>query len=125
MIYTELNKKGNFDSWDKTKLAEIKNGKFNNTIGKLLYENDEVIAWKIELQPSERLPFRRHTNNYSCKSLTDGLLVSRNINGSATLLRFNKGDSFFWDCTKNEMIHDLENVGEDTVEISIIEEKSK
>lgn len=90
MTFTELNQKGNFDSWDKTKLAEIKNGKFSEAIGELLYENDEVRAWKIVLRPSERLPFRRHTSNYSCTNLTDGLLVSRNVDGSATLLRFKK-----------------------------------
>ena len=123
MTVTELNHKGNFDSWDKIELAEIKNGKFRKAIGELFYENDEIRAWSILLRPSE--PFRRHTSNYSCTSLTDGLLVSGNIEGSATLLLFNKGDRFFWDCTENEMIHALENVGEATVEISIIEEKPK
>lgn len=123
MTSIELNQKGNFDSWDKTKLAEIKNGKFSEAIGELLYKNDEVSAWKIELQPLQRLPFRRHSGYYRCICLTDGLLVSRNVNGSATLFRFNKAESFIWDCTANEIIFDLENLGEDNVQLSVIEEK--
>jgi len=122
MTFTELNQKGDFDSWDKTKLAEIRDGKFSDTIGKLLYENKEIKVWEIVLRPTERLPFRRHKNSYSCTSFTDGLLVSRNINGQAELIRSNNGDSFFWDCTDKEMVHDLENVGENTVKIIIVEE---
>lgn len=74
------------------------------------------------LEPGERLPFRRHLNAFSCNCLTDGLLLSRNINGAVDLLRFERGETFFRQC-EEEAVHDLENIGEHTMKVTIVEEK--
>ncbi|TMM56002.1 hypothetical protein FEE95_15275 [Maribacter algarum] len=122
MTITELNPKGNFDAWDASKLKEIKKGKFSETIGEVLYESAELNLWQIELQPFERLPFRIHRNNYSCVSLSDGLALSRNVNGQIILIRLQKGKHFYKECSEIEMITDFENVGEDSLKIAIVEE---
>ncbi|MDO6518836.1 hypothetical protein [Zobellia uliginosa] len=123
MVLTELNPKGNFDSWDKKKLNEIKQNTFSTKIGDILFENDELILSEIILKPGERTPFRKHCNDYSCTCFTDGLLVSRNVNGQIGLLRFDEGDQFYWTCSTKETIHDLENIGENTVIIKVLEIK--
>jgi len=123
MNLTEIIPIGDFDSWDKTKLDEIKKEQFSEAIGTSLFENEEIKLSEIILEPRKRIPFRRHKNNYSCTSFTDGLLISRNINGQVGLIRLKKGDNIFWECKDNEMIHDLENVGEETVKIAVVEEK--
>lgn len=123
MEVIELVGKGGFDAWNEAKLNEIRKGKFSEAIGEALYENAEIRLWKIQLKPSERIPFRRHRNNYSCTIFSEGLLVSRNINGKVILLRLSKGDTFYQECISDEMIHDLENIGESTVKVTVIEEK--
>jgi len=124
MKLIELIKVGDFASWDQQKLDEIKKQEFSETIGNFLFENEEIKLSQIILEPKERIPFRRHLNSYSCTFLTDGQLVSRNINGQIGLIRAKKGDILFWECHENEMIHDLENLGEETVKITVVEQKT-
>lgn len=124
MEVIELVGEGGFDAWNEAKLNEIREGEFSEAIGEALYENAEIRLWKIQLEPSERIPFRRHRNNYSCTIFSEGLLVSRNINGKVILLRLSKGDTFYQECKSDEMIHDLENIGESTVKVAVIEEKA-
>lgn len=123
MTITEINAVGNFDTWDKVRLKEIEDQVFTKDIGKLLYENKEFKLWEIDLKPFERLPFRLHNNNYSCTSFSDGLVLSRNVNGQIILIRLQKGHNFYKECTKIEMITDFENVGDEDVKIAIVEEK--
>lgn len=123
MIWTEINPEGNFDTWADTKLKEVKEGNYSDTVGEILYENNEIILWEITLAPFERLPFWRHTNNYSCTCITEGLALTRNINGRISLLRINKGDHLYANCFKNELIRDLENIGDTVIKIAVVEEK--
>lgn len=122
MILTKINPEGNFDCWSASWLAEIRSKNFSSAIGQSLFENNEVRIWQIVLAPNERLPFRKHLNAYSCNCLTDGLLLSRNINGAVDLLRFERGETYFREC-EEEAVHDLENIGEHTVKVTIVEEK--
>jgi len=123
MIVTELNPKGHFENWDKKKLKEIKENGFNDKLGDILHEDEQCILYDIVLKPKERLPFRNHKNDCSCTSLTDGLLLSRNTNGQIALIRIEKGRCFYWKSKEGEMVHDLENIGENTVILKILEIK--
>lgn len=123
MVVTELNPKGQFENWDKNKLKEIHEQKFSNEVGDVLFENDDLILSEIVLKPKERLPFRYHRYDCSCTSITDGLLITRNINGQIGLLRIEKSKCFYWKHKKDDMIHDLENIGENTVIIRLLELK--
>lgn len=124
MTYTIINPDGNFNCWKETHLCEIKAKKFSNSIGKLLYENKDIIVWKITLKPGERIPFRIHNNNYSCTSFTNGLLISRNINGRIVLLRLRKGGNMYRECREKKEVVDSENIGEETIILSVVEEKT-
>jgi hypothetical protein len=121
MIITKINEKGNFDCWNEVLLKEIRVKEFSSDLGIKLFESEDVVLWKIKLEPNERLPFRSHLGTYCCNCLTDGLLLSRNADGAVDLLRFEKGDYFFRRC-EEEAIHDLENIGESMVKITIVEE---
>ncbi len=123
MTLTEINPKGNFDTWKKDKLNEVKNDQFSSNLGKPLFENNSIKLWEIQLKPSETTPFRRHTQNYSATSFSDGLMVSRNTNGRIVLIRLKKGDNLYFECQQQEIIHDLENIGESTIKIIVLEEK--
>jgi quercetin dioxygenase-like cupin family protein len=122
MLLSQINPKGNFRPWNKTMLREVQKKHYSSDIGEVLFENNELKLWKITLEPKQRIPFRRHYNTYSCNCLTDGLLISRNANGAVDLIRFERGETFFRECDE-EHIHDLENVGNNTVHITIVEEK--
>jgi len=124
MTIAELNPKGNFDPWDESKLKEIRKGNFSEVIGKALFENDEIILWEIVLEPHERLPFRRHKNNFSCTSFTDVLALVRNVNGLISLIKMDKGDHYYAECTNQERIQDIENIGENVIKVAVVEEKT-
>lgn len=123
MKFSEIIPEGSFESWNEEKLNEIKSNEFSDSVGTPLFENQEVKFSEIVLAPRERIPFRRHKNNYSCTFFTDGILLSRNINGQVALIHLSKGDNIFWECSNHEMVHDLENVGEETVKIAVVEQK--
>lgn len=123
MTVTVINSVGNFETWSEKLLGEVSKGNFSDVIGKLLFENDQIKLWEIVLEPGERLPFRYHFNNFSCTYFTEGLLVVRNINGQVILKRFNKGDHYFVQY-KSVIVSDTENIGENTVKIAIVEEKT-
>jgi len=125
MTITEINQEGNFDTWDSSRLKEIETGNFSDAVGEALFENEEIILWEIVLKPFERLPFRRHKNNYGCTCFTDILILLRNVNGQITLMRMNKGDHYYIECYEKEVIQDLENIGENTIKIAVVEEKVK
>lgn len=122
MLISKINPAGNFRCWSPTMLREVKKAAFSYDIGQSLFENESMRLWRIVLKPKERLPFRRHNFTYSCNCLTSGLLLSRNSNGAVDLLRFERGETYFRECAE-EAIHDLENIGENTVRIAIVEEK--
>lgn len=120
MILTKINEKGKFENWSPVTLKELRRGSFTMNIGRKLYESDEFKIWKINLEPGERLPFRAHFNTYICNCLTDGLLISRNVNGEIDMIRFNVGDNYYRECKKVE-VHDLQNIGENPVIITVTE----
>lgn len=125
MKLLEIIPEGDYKAWDKTKLEEIRKEKFSDSNGEFLFENEEIRLSKIVLEPKERMPFRRLNNNYNYTSFTDGLLLTRNINGQVGLIRLVKGGSIFCECSNQESIKDLENVGEETIKMTVIEQKMR
>ncbi len=122
MTIVELNPVGNFDPWDPIKIEELRKDRIAESVCEnLLYENETIKLWEISLMPYERIAFRKCKNIYSCTALTTGVAISRNANGSIKLLRLKKGDTAYWDCRNNEHISDLENIGEETLRISVTE----
>ncbi len=124
MKCVELNPIGNFDTWDPSKLGELKKQEIDNRLGqKLLFENDAIIVWEVVLFPGERLPFRKIVRNYNLVSMTGGLAVSRSANGEISLIRINKGDSMFVKHEDRESVYDFENIGENILFLHAMEFK--
>ncbi|MGB7395558.1 MAG: hypothetical protein WA913_14305 [Pricia sp.] len=124
MKCVELNSKGNFDTWKPSKVEELRSMKIRECLGqKLLFENDLIRVWEAVLFPGERLPFRKVTGDFSFTSITEGLAISRCADGTITLVRINKGDSTFIKSAGRELIHDLENIGENILFLHAMEFK--
>lgn len=121
MECVELNKVGDFHSWEKTKLKELDTEKISNVIGEKLYENKIFTIWDVTLEPNERIPFRKLASDFTWTCITDGLALTRNINGKIDLVKFKKGDTAHWKYEKNAIISDFENIGEQALKIVIVQ----
>ncbi|MFS4467610.1 hypothetical protein [Maribacter sp. 2210JD10-5] len=122
MKCAELNKAGNFDTWQTSKLEELKTDRISDTVSdNLIFENNLVKLWMIFLLPQERLPFRKKRGSFSWTCLTGGLAISRYANGKISLLSFDKGDTSYLDLEDEGLISDLENIGEHPLEITVVE----
>jgi len=126
MNLVELNPVGNFDPWNPVKLNELKNIRCLKTLGqRLFFENETMRFWEICLQPKERLVFHKRSQYYSWTCHTDGLLISRYENGQILMLRFEKDETKYWDLGESGTVADLENIGEHTLVLHMIEYKQQ
>ena len=125
MKCVELNPVGNFDSWEPIKLDELRKLKLDSSLrSNLVFENQSIRLWSFSLQPHDRLPFRKHAYTLSWTCPSGGLAISRNSNGKITLLKLDYGDTGFHEPDMDSAIFDLENIGEEVLEITMIEHKS-
>lgn len=125
MESVEINPTGCFANWAPLRLRELRQQSPSAALGqKLLVENDYVRIWEVILFPDERLPFRKIRGDYSLVAYTDGLLLTRCGCGEMRLLRFKQGDIEFLKHKVKEPIQDMENIGDETVILNIIEIKS-
>ena len=122
MQIVELNPIGNFDSWNPIKLEELRKVHSSKTLRQhLLFENDTMRFWNIRLKPHERIPFHKRAQYYSWTCLTDGLAILRNGNGRINMIKFKKRETNYWNLGKNGTIADIENIGEEILELHVIE----
>ncbi|NJB70623.1 hypothetical protein GGR42_001085 [Saonia flava] len=122
MKLVEINPSGNFDPWSIEKQKELENLNPNEPLGtSLLFENESMRLWNIYLEPGERLPFRIQRTNYNWICMTGGLAISRFNDGKICLVKFDKEDVDYWEFQNNELICDLENIGEEEISINLIE----
>jgi hypothetical protein len=125
MKCVELNPVGNFDSWEPLKLEELKSEEIGGSLSSnLIFENQSIKLFSFTMQPYDRLPFRQHGYDFSWTCPTGGLAISRNSNGKIMLLRIDQGDTGYHTPEKNSSIFDLENIGENLLEIMMIEHKT-
>jgi mannose-6-phosphate isomerase-like protein (cupin superfamily) len=91
--------------------AELAAALTNTDVGTaLLFENDRVRIWRIELAPGERAPFHLHRNTYFWVCTDGGRVAQRHPDGSMDAHDVAAGQVEFRDIPPN-LIHDLENVG--------------
>lgn len=125
MDLLEINPKGNFETWSPNTIKELKTNHIKSDLGqKLLYENAIVRIWEICLLPNERLPFAKVNYEFSWTAMTSGLLVSRYCDGRIFLIRFEKGDSHFFNEKEKPINYDLENKGDNIVYFQLTEFKN-
>lgn len=126
MHLIELNPSGNFDPWDLHKIEELQKVQSPKALKKLvLYENSTMRLWNVCLEPKERLPFYKRKQFYSWTCLTDGIVILRNGNGQIDMIKFDKGETKYWDLGEQGTVSDLENIGENAIVLHIIEYMSE
>lgn len=125
MKILELCPSGSFDSWAPVKLREFREAQIYDSFagGTLLFENDLLKLWEIQLYPGERLPFSRKNTNYLWTCVSGGQTVSYCHDGSINFYVFEKGESRFFNFRDKGHVSDVQNTGENTILIHIIEYK--
>ena len=89
---------------------------------RLRFENDRVRVWEIRLAPGERGAFHAHTRRYFWTVVEAGSGRQRLPDGTFTVRRYEVGDTRYLDLLPADpMIHDLENVGETTLQFVTVE----
>ena len=124
MQCVELNPVGNFDPWEQEKIDELLHQKITESLSnRLVFENESVKLWDLHLAPGERIPFRRHNTNYGWVCPTGGLVITRYGNGKIDMFKIDPGDTEYFENRGKNYINDLENIGEHSVYINILEYK--
>ena len=125
MICSEINPEGKYSTWDPVHVEELKENRISDALGHhLIFENDGMVLWSIVLKPGERLPFAKHNKYFSWVCRQGGMAISRNANGSIEMLKFEAGDAGINDRSeKTGYIRDLQNIGDNTLELKLIEFK--
>lgn len=123
MKCVQLNPEGNFDLWDLEKIRELNDSSnLKDSVGqKLLFENETSRLWDLTLWPTQRIPFRKHLYPSSLVCMTSGLAISRYGNGKIELIQFDKGDTEYIQPNEGNFIYDLENIGEQILNLYILE----
>jgi hypothetical protein len=104
---------------------ELRAAPGNTTVGHtVLFENERVKVWGIDLAPGERLPFHCHTTTYFWVCTEEGLGNQRYPSGEMDTFEFARGEVDFLDIEPGEnLIHDLENAGDSRLRFVAIELK--
>jgi len=124
MQFVELNPVGNFDTWEQEKIEELLHQDIEQSLSnRLVFENEVIKLWDLMLLPGQRLNFRRHNTNYVWVCTTGGLVITRYGNGKIDMIKLDRGDTEYFENRGKNHINDLENIGEDTVLINILEYK--
>jgi beta-alanine degradation protein BauB len=117
----EVLEEGTFDPGEFG--SELAAAESNLDVGtRLRFENDRVRVWEIRLAPGERGPFHAHTRRYFWTVVEAGTGRQRLPDGTFTVRRYEVGDTQYLDLSPADpMIHDLENVGDTTLQFITVE----
>jgi len=88
---------------------------------RVLYEDDRVRVWDLDLAPGVRIPFHRHTTPYFFVCVDAGKGLSRFPNGTSFTVDYADGDTWFDDVSSGADVHDLENVGDTRLRFVTVE----
>ena len=120
----ELNRKGDYDCWSGTDLAELHRLQTCEDFYEYsLYRGKDVKMGLIILEPYERTPFRMLKNNFKLVALSGGEAVTRFSNGGISLMLFERGECVSLCVYGRTMINDLQNIGVDVLVMALIEYK--
>ncbi|MCU1624715.1 MAG: hypothetical protein JWL79_3560 [Frankiales bacterium] len=85
----------------------------NRAVGtRMLFENDRVRVWEIDLEPGERAPFHRHEGDYFWTCVEPGAARSHTGTGRFQVQQYAVGQTSYFSYPEGEfLVHDLENIG--------------
>lgn len=101
------------------------NDKVKEEIGtRVLFENDDVKIWDLQLQPGENLGMHRHTNDYLLIFVGESRLRGLNEDGTVRFEQdMHDGDVFHRVLPDGVDVHDAVNAGDTPSRNFIVELK--
>jgi hypothetical protein len=88
----------------------------------LWFENERVRVWDLRLHPGERGPFHAHTRSYFWTVVEGSRGLQRFADGTFMVRDYEEGQTRFLEHTpESALIHDLENVGDQTLRFVTVE----
>ena len=102
------------EDWPLEVKADFSANSRNRTVGsRILWTNDRVRVWAIELQPGERLGAHLHNFNYFWIALTEGVSRQHHGDGSTRVVSYHEGETCQIEFGPGQyLLHDLENAGD-------------
>lgn len=112
-----------FDTFDTETFAdELAQAESNREIAtRVLFENERVRVWELDLAPGARAPFHCHAVPYFFTCVDAGRALSRFPNGTSVEMDYAEGDTWFDDMANGPEIHDLENIGDTRLRFTTVE----
>jgi uncharacterized cupin superfamily protein len=112
------------DTYPREDFAEeLERASQNTTVGhEVLFENERVRIWGLDLAPGDRVPFHCHTSTYFWVCTDEGRAQQRYPSGEMDTFDFRVGDVDFLDIAPGEsLIHDLDNCGDTRLRFIAVE----
>ncbi|MFN5997065.1 MAG: hypothetical protein ACK47C_01435 [Paracoccaceae bacterium] len=111
--------------WSAALVDELANAGANGKVGtRLVSETEDFRVWLIEIAPGERLPFHTHVLNYFWVATCAGRARSRATDGTVSEMDYAHGQTRHMAFGKGQsMTHDLENIGENVLTFTTVEDK--
>ncbi|MCE0767443.1 hypothetical protein LWC35_31775 [Pseudonocardia kujensis] len=102
---------------------ELKAAKDNLAVGNVVwFENESVRVWGSTIEPGTRVPFHNHTIDYFWVCVRASSAFQRFEDGTGRYIEPTVGQVSFQRYGPGEnLIHDLENVGDSPLEIVTVE----
>jgi len=87
-----------FDGWSEEIRQEFRNNEFNGRVGsKLVFENERIRVWNMELAPGEKMPVHRHVLDYFWTAVTSGRFLQRTYDGTTYESNYEAGLTHFYE----------------------------
>lgn len=117
----EVLERGTFDPAEFA--DELAAGRHDLDVGtRVLFENDRVKVWEVDLAPGAKGPFHAHTRSYFWTCVDPGVARQRQTDGTMTVRRYDRGDTLYSDHSPADpLVHDLENVGDTPLRFITVE----
>ncbi len=95
----------------------------NTRIGhEVLFENERVRIWALDMPPGERVPFHCHATPYFWVCVDSGRADQRYPDGEMDTFDFRVGDVDFLDIALGKsLVHDLDNCGDTRLRFIAVE----
>ena len=112
--------------WPRDRIRDMHANAMSGKVGTVLVSETETCrVWHLSIAPGERLPFHRHVLDYFWTVLSNGRARSCYEGGAVRETSYRAGDTKHFTFAHGEhMVHDLENIGDETLVFVTVEMKS-
>ena len=123
MTYAKINSEGEFEAWDQQALDDLQVNSFSEDLGnKLIWHNNLINIWGIELLPNERLGFRKISYDFSFTSIGESYVLNHWKDGEIFLAQMKIGDLCHVQGSKLKgHVWSLENISIETLRMLVLE----